>query len=412
MRSRHLAPALALCALVVAGCSQPDADPAAAPTTGLDRPADDTTTPPTTPPPTAPEVSTTIPPAPTTSTPRTYDFSAISPIVQQFVDDHGLDGAGLVIVDREDGIVDQQYWGEFSADRVSLIASSSKMITAGVLMALADQGLLDVDAPVADAVDWGAGNPTITPAQLVSNSSGLVGLLPDMEYPPYVCQMRPEGSLEDCARSIFTATDDDADIVAPDTEFRYGGGQWQAAGGVAEAVSGKSWDQLINDIYIVPCGVDSLGYNNQWTQFGYLAVGYPREFASDPNSMAPTRNPNMEGGAYINPVDYATLLLMHLRGGRCGDRQVISSAAIDRMHADRIGDIYGDLAGNKGYGLGWLVDHETGRISDAGAYGSVPWLDLQGGYGAYLIVESSIIDGNALVEQLYQPVADAMANAR
>ena len=51
------------------------------------------------------------------------------------------------------------------------------MITAGVLLHLADDGLLDIDAPVAEAVEWGAGNPDVTVAQLLSNSSGLVGLL-------------------------------------------------------------------------------------------------------------------------------------------------------------------------------------------------------------------------------------------
>ena len=76
-------------------------------------------------------------------------------------------------------MVHEQYWGEFGPDRVSLVASSSKMIAAGVLLALADDGLLDLDAPVADVADWGSGNPAITPAQLVSNSSGLVGLGPE-----------------------------------------------------------------------------------------------------------------------------------------------------------------------------------------------------------------------------------------
>ena len=102
-------------------------------------------------------------------------------------------------MDRDDGVVHEDYWGEFSADRISLVASSSKMITAGVLLHLADEGLLDMDAPVAAAVDWGAGNPTITPAQLVSSSSGLVGLLDDPSYPPYVCQFLVAGTLQDCA---------------------------------------------------------------------------------------------------------------------------------------------------------------------------------------------------------------------
>jgi CubicO group peptidase (beta-lactamase class C family) len=94
---------------------------------------------------------------------------------------------GLVIVDADDGVVHEEYWGEFGPDRISLVASSSKMITAGVLLRLQDDGLLDIDAPVADVVGW-AGDPAITTAQLLSNSSGLVGLGPNLAYPPYLCQ--------------------------------------------------------------------------------------------------------------------------------------------------------------------------------------------------------------------------------
>lgn len=409
MRFRSAAAALIVAVLAVTACS--DSGDLAVSSTPSTSPA--ATTPAS---PTGSDGTTSSAPSPSTSAPatvplRSYDFSAISPVVQQFVDERGLDGAGLVIVDERDGIVDEEYWGDFSADRISLIASSSKMITAGVLMSLADQGLLDVDAPVADAVAWGAGNPQITPVQLLSSSSGLVGLLPDMLYEPYACQMSAAGTLQDCAASIFTTTADDAEVVAPDTEFRYGGAQWQVAAAVAEAVSGKSWQQLIDETYVAPCGIDSLAFNNQWTQFGHLAAWYPSEFAGDPATLVPTLNPNAEGGAYITAPDYAELLLMHLRGGMCGDTRVISTSAIDRMHTDRITDAYGGLGG-KGYGLGWLVERDTGRIIDAGAYGSVPWLDLEQGYGAYLVVESSIADGDDLASLLYEPVAEAIANSR
>ena len=180
--------------------SSPDSAVTAASTVGPTTTVPTTTVPSTTVPGT--KVPSTVDPTttdPTTTAPRTYDFSAVSPIVQSFVDEHGLNGAGLIVVDRDDGVVHEDYWGEFSADRISLVASSSKMITAGVLLHLADVGLLDMDAPVADAVDWGSGNPTITPAQLVSSSSGLVGLLDDPGYPPYVCQFLVAGALQDCA---------------------------------------------------------------------------------------------------------------------------------------------------------------------------------------------------------------------
>ncbi len=356
---------------------------------------------------TGPSTSTTAPAAPAR---RSYDFSMISPLVQEFVDERELEGAGLVVVDEQDGIVHEEYWGEFSADRVSLIASSSKMIVAGVLMALDDQGLLDVDAPVADVVDWGAGNPTITPAQLLSNSSGLVGLLPNPAYAPYVCQYLARGTLADCAASIFTTDSDDADVAPPDTELRYGGAQWQVAGAVAQAASGRSWAQLIDDIYIEPCGVESLGFNNQWTQFASPWFTYPHAFNADPTTLAPTDNPNMEGGAYITAPDYAELLLMHLRGGRCGDRQVLSSAAIDRMHADRIGQVYDGSVGRMGYGMGWWINRDTGRLSDPGAYGSTPWLDLDDDYGVYLVVEADGATGTALADLLADPIDEVMTS--
>ena len=234
---------------------------------------------------------------------------------------------------------------------------------------------------------------------------GPVGLLPNPAYLPYVCQYGVAGTLQDCAAQIFTTPDDDADIVPPDTEFRYGGAQWQVAGAVAEVASGKSWAELIDEIYVEPCGLETLGYNNQWAPESGRCFGLRLpDRCSTPTRRrcCPTENPNMEGGAYITTGDYAKLLLMHLRGGMCGDTQVLSQDALDQMHADRIGEVYGGSARpGVGYGMGWWVERDAGRISDPGAYGSVPWLDLEAGYGAYLVIEADVITGNVLAFELY-----------
>lgn len=64
----------------------------------------------------------------------------------------------------------------FLADN-KLVASSSKVVSVGVLMRLADQGLVDVDATIGNYLSaWGSGKPELEVAQLVSNSSGLVSL--------------------------------------------------------------------------------------------------------------------------------------------------------------------------------------------------------------------------------------------
>ena len=390
--------ALAFFALVAAACAD-DADTADADTAPAGEPDP------------VPEDSSgsTVPPeasVPTETAER--DFSAISPIVEEFVEGNELAGAGLVVVHGDDGVIHEEYWGEFDADRISLVASSTKMVTAGVLLHLHDQGLLDMDAPVADVVEWGSGNPDITPAQLVSNSSGLVGLA-DTGYPPYLCQFSPATTLQECGEAIFTTTDDDADVIPPDTEFRYGGAQWQVAGAVAEAASGQSWDELVTQIVVEPCGLETFAYNNPFLQLGVAGFGYPEAFAGDPATLMPVDNPNLEGGAYSTTGDYAQLLLMHLRGGMCGETQVLSADALARAHGDRVAAAYGDAADdNPGYGMGWWVDRETGRITDPGAYGTVPWLDLDDGYGAYLVIEATSVLGGELASLLYEPVEAAV----
>ncbi len=55
------------------------------------------------------------------------------------------------------------------------------------------------------------------------------------------------------------------------------------------------------------------------------------------------------------------------------------------------------------------VDRESGRISDGGAYGSVPWLDLEDGYRACLVIEADSGAGGQLAELLYDVIDEVVA---
>src|SRR5690606_26980486 len=118
------------------------------------------------------------------------DFALFDAVVADAVHDLGLEGAAAVVVHRDSGIAHVQGYGAFDEERVFLIASASKPLSAGVLLRLADQGLLDLDAPIGSYVGdaWGADKAALTVAQLISNSSGLPGLLDHPGYPPYRCQ--------------------------------------------------------------------------------------------------------------------------------------------------------------------------------------------------------------------------------
>jgi len=345
---------------------------------------------------------------PSTNAP-TFDFTAVDETVATFVEVWGISGAGLIIVHRDFGVIHHEHWGIFDEDRVSLIASSTKMVTAGVLLRLQDDGLLDIDTPIADYVEWGAGNPAITTAQLLSNSSGLIGLF---EPNPYTCMWVSSTTLQDCAAEIMTTAGDDDGVIAPDTRFRYGGGQWQVAGGVAEAVSGKTWSELVDEIYIQPCGLEVFGYGSPFDQVEMDGFNHPPGFDNNPDELRVSANPSMEAGAFSNTLDYGKLLLMHLRGGMCDDTRVLSTEALMLMHDDRIGTVYdGSAFGSQtGYGMGWFVDRSNGHISDGGAFGSSPWLDLEDGYGVLVLTESNSDTSTALAGSVRELIDTAIAD--
>lgn len=351
------------------------------------------------------------------SAPPEYDFSAVDAAVEDFLASErgaGLEGSGLIIVHRDHGVVHERAFGAFEEDRVYLVASSSKMVTAGVLNRLQDDGLLDLDAPISDVVAWGDEHPGITAAQLVSNSSGLKGL--DPQYGPHLCQFIWSGqTLQSCAELIYTAPQNADVTIPPDTSFRYGGAQWQVAGAVAEVASGKSWAELVDEIYVEPCGLQSFGFNNHFVQYptGGGVLGYPIGFDGDPETLEPTENPNMEGGLYTSVRDYGELLLMHLRGGTCGGNRVLSEESVWRMQEDRIQQVYDGSAGRgQGYGMGWWVSRDRpGWVSDGGAYGSFPWIDNERGYAAFSVIEGNSGVGSQLAFDILDEIEAAIDSA-
>jgi hypothetical protein len=56
-----------------------------------------------------------------------------------------------------------------------------------------------------------------------------------------------------------------------------------------------------------------------------------------------------------------------------------------------------------------LFEDGTGIISDPGIYGSMAWLDIADGYGAYLAIEADDdIRGKNLANLLFAPIETAM----
>ena len=98
--------------------------------------------------------------------------------------------------------------------------------------------------------------------------------------------------------------------------------------------------------------------------------------------------------------------------GLCGDRRVLSEAAVRRTHTDRTIS-YGGLTGTgyEGYGFGWWVDRDDPtKLVDPGAYGAYAWLDEERGYGGFFALEEDVVAGAELFARVL-PVTVAAIDA-
>jgi CubicO group peptidase (beta-lactamase class C family) len=338
-----------------------------------------------------------------------YDFSEVDSVVEDFLEENpDIEGATLAVVRRGESQIYERAYGAFERDRVSLIASTGKVLSAGVILSLADEGLLDLDRDEAEYLDWGDHHPGVTIRNILSMMSGIPsansGAFEDWYVDP--CVYDPDVTLEECARSVYQFKDDS---VPPGQEFRYSAGAWQVAGAVAEAVAGASWEELVQKKLASRCALQSTGYTNIRTN------DYPSDFDGDPESLPETANPYLGGGAYSTATDYSKVLLMHLHEGVCDDARVLSQTSVQAMREDLVPEgtampIWRDEAVN--YGIGWWkYEDEPTLLIDPGAFGARAYLDPVEGWGAIAILEAHTTDGAELRQTLVPAIRAALEGA-
>jgi len=317
------------------------------------------------------------------------DFSAADAWMADFVDTQPLfPGGSMIIVDKDRGVIHKSVFGNQDDDSLVLLASTSKVPTVMLLMALHEDDTnvdFDIQAPIANYLPWqGVWDEAITTENLVSNRSGIPGLTNlftrPADYAPHICQYGPVGTLLECVETLYTSELPNIPGTAPDTAFDYGGTQWQLAGGVAETVGGASWNQLWDQYIGEPCGLTMSRYGNN--------LSFAADWTGDADALVGLDNPNMEGGMMSSLDDYAKLLSLHLNDGYCGDNAVLSAQGVAFMRLPRT-----EPEGTqRGYGMGWWITPpvEDGSIYlyvDPGFYGSVSWIDIERNYAGAVFFE-------------------------
>lgn len=298
---------------------------------------------------------------------RGPELPAVTNATRQVASELRLDGAGTMVV-TDTAVLHENVLGDFGGDRVLPIASASKWLATATILALVDAGILDLDVPVARYVkDFDrADKATLTLRQCLAHTGGVAPRLPDT---------RGMDMAKFAAAAADTALRDNSG-----GSFRYGGVGFQIAAVAAERATGKSWHELFASRIAEPVGMPR-------TKFGTLVpVG------GEPGDA---KLPWVAGGAVSTMVDYARFVQMLLGKGSIDGHRVLSEASVAAMFRDQVPETVevhsvGFPAENVRYGLGtwiWKLDGGAVRVTDPGAFGFTPWIDLDLQVGGVFAVQ-------------------------
>lgn len=310
---------------------------------------------------------------------RVYDFSALTATLDGYLDALGNAPEGsrgyvfALAIDGKQLLL--RAGGDFTPESRVAIASATKAPTAAAILALAQEGRLDLDRPIAAYIPdiWpGDGDKAaVTTRMLLNHSSGLPASSPCLDD-------MDSQTLEQCATEIAAMPLE----FAPGTRFHYGAASYQLAGLVATRLSGLPWKEFFASRIAAPLGL---------RDYEYLGNG----------------NPRLAGGAISDAADYLRIEQMLLDGGLAADgRRVLSPGLTVMLRQDQIAGLPVDSspvpagAGLQRYSFGWWISDPANHpgsagpeLSDPGMFGSVPWLDDDRKYAAVLLISATTQTG-------------------
>lgn len=297
---------------------------------------------------------------------------------------HNVPGATLaVLVDGEihelaSGVLHRGTGVAATTDSVFLCGSVAKVYTATLIMQLADQGKLDLDAPVVSvlpefATPDEAATAIITPRQLLSHTGGVTN---DFNY--------DGGRGDNCLAEYVRAAREVALDCKPGTAVSYGSLGYVVLGRIIEVLTGKTWDQALHDMIAAPAGLDHLVTLPEEALRFRVAMSHLGEPGEEPEpapvwDMMP-RAFAPAGRVITTAGDMVRFAQLHLNEGRAADGTTVLSAERVAEMQRRVVDTPDKWSvSSDGWGLGWtLYDWEgvQGYGHDGAAIGQYAYLRI------------------------------------
>lgn len=191
---------------------------------------------------------------------RSPDLARLDETIRSFVSREQV-GAAFVTVFRKGETLFEQGYGSAGAGKgpptsrsVFPVGSISKQFTAAAVLALADEGLVRLDAPVRDYLpEWFAGEPDLRVFHLLTHTSGVADFLWQDGY-------RPLADRPDTPKTAYLALGAAAPRRFPPGErWAYSNSNFKALAILAERVAGRGYNELLAERVLRPAGLEGIG---------------------------------------------------------------------------------------------------------------------------------------------------------
>ncbi len=234
------------------------------------------------------------------------------------------------------------------------IGSTTKPLVGTAVMRLVEAGKLDLDRPVKEYLDWftlseqrAVGDVTLR--RLMTHTAGF-----PTDYTPY--GSRDPEALEASLREELPHL---SLLAPPGKIWSYSNIGIRLAGLIAQAVSGKAFTELLQEMVFDPLEMKRTTFDP------LVAMTYPcalpHELDHDRLRIVHRFSENAArypaGGAMSTVLDLAHFAIMQINGGRFHDKQLLSPESVTCMHAPQA-DLY--TVTGKGYGLTFGIDFYKG----------------------------------------------------
>jgi dipeptidyl aminopeptidase/acylaminoacyl peptidase len=262
----------------------------------------------------------------------------------------GTGGAADELAEVAHGVLHIRTGAPATPDSLFQIGSISKVWTATVVMALADEGLIDLDAPIVEVLpEFRLTDPdvtkAVTPRHLLTHTSGIDGDI-----------FTDTGRGDDCLEKYVGILGEARQNHPLGATFSYCNSGYSLLGRMIEKVTGQTWDQALRDRLIAPLGLTHTVTLPEEALLFAAAVGHddhdgelaPVRAWSLPRSLGPA------GLITSTAADVLAFARLHLTGGAGADgTRVLSQKSVAAMAAHHT-DLPDKHVLGDSWGLGWI----------------------------------------------------------